>query len=209
MAISGGWVEKTGQIARESASQTNPLARYDVLSSEKRRHPGRGGRFPNEANGARGNLPERSQRPYYETKPMAISGRWVEKTGQIARESASQTNPLARYDVLSSEKRHCSMRGGRSPNEANGVRPGGFPERSQYQFGCVEFRKASLLRENGLPRGEPDFRAVTGRSWVFVDGPVVYDAGASRCRTRRVSRCPEGVSSTGRARPLKCREERS
>jgi hypothetical protein len=65
---------------------------------------------------------------------MAISAGWVEKMGQIARESASQTNPLIRYDVLSSEKRRCTGRGVRFPNEANGVRQGGFPERSQYQF---------------------------------------------------------------------------
>jgi hypothetical protein len=91
MAFSGRWVEKSGDFSCESVSQTNPLVRSDVLSSEiVAESPGR--RFP-----------ERSQRPFSQTNPMAISGRWVEKSGGFSRESASQTNPLARSDVLSSE----------------------------------------------------------------------------------------------------------
>jgi hypothetical protein len=52
---------------------------------------------------------------------MAISGEWVKNAGETSRESTSQTNPLIRYDVLSSEKCRCSGRGA-------------FPERSQSGF---------------------------------------------------------------------------
>jgi hypothetical protein len=55
----------------------------------------------------------------YQTKPMACSGGWVEKAGEIPPEPTSQTNPLVRYDVLSSEKHRYS--GG-----------WGFPDRSQH-----------------------------------------------------------------------------
>ena len=136
MAISGRWVEKSGDVSRESASQTNPLARSDVLSSEIIAEPlgashnslsppyeggagggALGGSVPKKATPpnppfVRGGVlldapgrrfPERSQRPFYQTNPLAISGRWVEKSGDVSRESASQTNPLARSDVLSSE----------------------------------------------------------------------------------------------------------
>jgi hypothetical protein len=82
MALSGEWVEKVGEIAPESTSQTNPLTRYDVLSSEKCRCSGRDG------------FPERSQRPFYQTNPMAISEGWVEKAGDGRRESASPNEPI-------------------------------------------------------------------------------------------------------------------
>jgi hypothetical protein len=42
-----------------------------------------------------------------------------------------------------------------SPNEANGVRHGGFPERSQYQFRCVEFRNRCYPGRGPLPRTKP------------------------------------------------------
>jgi hypothetical protein len=48
----------------------------------------------------------------YQTNPLANSGGWVEKAGEIAPNRFRQTNPLARYDVLSSEKCRCSGRGG-------------------------------------------------------------------------------------------------
>jgi hypothetical protein len=41
----GGWVKKAGEIPPEPTSQTNPLVRYDVLSSEKHRYSGGWG-FP-------------------------------------------------------------------------------------------------------------------------------------------------------------------
>jgi hypothetical protein len=64
-------------------------------------------KLPNEANGN------------YQTKPMAISGGWVEKADAGCHESVSPNEANTSSDALSSEKRRCSARGDRSPNEAN------------------------------------------------------------------------------------------
>jgi hypothetical protein len=102
VAISGGWVEKAGETSREAASQTNPLARYDVLSSEIV-DTSVGWAFPERSQFGWLRLPQTKPTTNYQTKPMAISGGWVEKAGETSREAASQTNPLVRYDVLGSE----------------------------------------------------------------------------------------------------------
>jgi hypothetical protein len=82
MAISGGWVEKAGDGSRETASPNEANTSFDVLSPEKCRRSGRAG------------FAERSQRPFYQTNPMVISGRWVEKAGDGSRESVSPNEPI-------------------------------------------------------------------------------------------------------------------
>jgi hypothetical protein len=97
--------------------------------------------------------------PYFQRNPMAISGEWVKNAGETSRESTSQTNPLIRYDVLSSEKCRCSGRGA-------------FPERSQSGF-VESFPRTKPMRlgieRSGFRQGQkvptwpsrhwgPDFR---------------------------------------------------
>jgi hypothetical protein len=110
--------------------QTNPLTRYDVLSSEKCRCSGQGA------------FPERSQFSPSDEADDRITKRsqWHDRGDGSRKQARSppnrfpQTNPLTRYDVLSSEKCRYSGRGAfpeRSQSEFVGGR---FPERSQYQF---------------------------------------------------------------------------
>jgi hypothetical protein len=131
---------------------------------------------PNEAN--------QVSMPCPQTKPMA---RFPKRTHWQSRENGSrkratspanrfrQTNPLVRYDVLSSEKCRCSGRVGFPqtkpitilPNEPNGNlgRMGhvngrhlpriGFPERNQCQLRHDLIRKMSTARGDGFPRTKP------------------------------------------------------
>jgi hypothetical protein len=49
-------------------------------------------------------FPERSQRPFYQTKPVVISGEWVDKSDQIVPETVSPNEANTSSDVLRSEK---------------------------------------------------------------------------------------------------------
>jgi hypothetical protein len=113
--------------------QTNPLARYDVLSSEKCRCSGRVG-FPrtNRHDLGRVTRPHDNGRgpdcmiavvwpPILQSKPMTRSPkrtRWQARENGSHKRAASpanrfdQTNPLTRYDVLGSEKCRCPGRVG-------------------------------------------------------------------------------------------------
>src|SRR6266404_5940233 len=132
-------------------------------------------------------FPERSQSVADAVSPNEANDRSPKRTQWQSRENGSrkraaspanrfrQTNPLARYDVLSSEKCRCSGRVGFPqtkpmtvlPNEPNGNlgRMGrvngrhlprvGFPERSQYQLRHDLIRKMSTARAGGFPQTKP------------------------------------------------------
>jgi hypothetical protein len=85
---------------------------------------------------------------YYQTKPMAISGGWVEKSGAVPRETASQTNPLVRYDVLCSEQCRCPGRVG-FPRTKPMTR---FPKRTHWRSPENGSNKRATSSANRLPK---------------------------------------------------------
>jgi hypothetical protein len=135
--------------------------------------------LPNEANGDLGRMgrtngrdlprngfPERSQfgrrtvlpneansvgAPFSQTKPTVISGGWVKKAGEIAPESTSQTNPLTRSDVLSSEIERYSARGA-FPKRSQFGRRTVLPNEANGDLGRIGRTNGRDLPRNGFPK---------------------------------------------------------
>src|SRR5258708_35952803 len=95
--------------------------------------------------------------------PNEANDRFSKRTHWQARENGShkratspanrfrQTNPLTRFDVLSSEKCRCPGRVGFPRTKPIWVRGGRFPERSQGVLGSTDQVVFKKSRWDGLP----------------------------------------------------------